>query len=120
MVDWMRERLPATLRDTVVPLVVEESRVGLPDASLDLVYMITVYHELERPAESLRELARMLRPGGILGIVDWRKEPMPMGPPLAHRVAAEDIRGEVERAGFTGIRISEALVRHSIVVGRKP
>ncbi len=39
---------------------------GLPDNSLDLVIMIRVMHHLPQPVNALRELNRILKPGGIL------------------------------------------------------
>jgi ubiquinone/menaquinone biosynthesis C-methylase UbiE len=120
MVEWMRAHLPDSVRGMVIPLRVEESRVGLPDESLDLAYLISVYHELDSPELTLRDALRLLRPGGTLGIVDWRKEPMPHGPPLKIRVTAQEISSSLEGAGFVELRSSERLHYHSMVVARKP
>lgn len=121
MVGWMLEHLPAEARERVVPLLVEEARVGLPDASLDLVYSVSVYHELERPEDSLCDLLRVLKPGGTLAVADWRKGRGVAlhGPPQAHRVAAEDIAGALRRAGFVEVRISERFPWHSLVIGKR-
>jgi ubiquinone/menaquinone biosynthesis C-methylase UbiE len=119
MVEWMLDHLPKELEGRVLPLLVEESHVELPDSSLDLVYCISVYHELARPEESLRDVLRLLRPGGTLAIADWRKEPTPHGPPLAHRVAAADIVAALRRAGFAEVRSLERFPFHSLVIGRR-
>ncbi|MCS6975565.1 MAG: class I SAM-dependent methyltransferase, partial [Gemmatales bacterium] len=59
-------------------LQAEPWAIPLPDASVDVVCLSGVLHEVERPAEVVAELWRLLRPGGkVLAIVpakygiDW-------------------------------------------------
>lgn len=40
-----------------------------------------------------------LAPGGRLAIIDFRKG-QPLGPPEAHKLAAEQVRAELEAAGW--------------------
>jgi ubiquinone/menaquinone biosynthesis C-methylase UbiE len=42
----------------------------LPDNSFDRIFMIHMYHEIERPAEVLWHLRSALRPGGRIIVVD--------------------------------------------------
>jgi ubiquinone/menaquinone biosynthesis C-methylase UbiE len=42
----------------------------LPDASFDRIFMIHMYHEIERPAEVLWHLRAALKPGGRVVVVD--------------------------------------------------
>lgn len=53
----------------VVPGAVE--RTNLPESCCDAVYMRMVFHHIEHPADFARELARALRPGGRLAVVDF-------------------------------------------------
>jgi cyclopropane fatty-acyl-phospholipid synthase-like methyltransferase len=46
-------------------------RTGLPDASMDAVLMVDVYHHLEAPETFITDVARALKPGGRLFIVDF-------------------------------------------------
>ena len=45
-------------------------KTGLPDAGVDVVLLYDTYHDLSRPADVLAELARVLKPGGILSFSD--------------------------------------------------
>ncbi|MEO8499354.1 MAG: methyltransferase domain-containing protein [Vicinamibacteria bacterium] len=76
-------------------------RTTLPDASVDLVLLANVWHEIDEPTAVLAETARILRPGGRIAILDWRKDvEQPPGPPLAHRVSATDTAALLRSAGW--------------------
>jgi len=51
--------------------------------------------------------------------VDWKKEPMPHGPPLDHRLDAATIRAQMERAGLRGVGEPASLPYHVFLTGRK-
>ncbi len=119
MVEWMRENLPADLSDAVIPLRMEESSVPLPDGMADLVYMIELHHELEEPEKVIGEARRLLRAGGRLLIIDWKKEETPAGPPLPIRVDAAQIVSQVKKGGFSGVRNLKVLQYHNFILGEK-
>jgi ubiquinone/menaquinone biosynthesis C-methylase UbiE len=57
--------------------------IPLPDASLDGVFANMYLHHAPDPAAAIREMARLLRPGGVLCITDldshdheWQREQM--------------------------------------------
>jgi len=93
----MLERLRAKLAAPDAPRNIElrpgdASATGLPDASVDLVFMANVWHELDNHLEVVREAGRILRPAGRLAIVDWRHDVSPPpGPPPHHRVPLQNV-----------------------------
>jgi hypothetical protein len=42
----------------------------------------------------------MLKPGGRVVHIDFQKRELPIGPPLAMKIAREDLVKEMEAAGF--------------------
>jgi len=84
-----------------------EERLPLPQASVDLVFLACVLHELDGPG-TLRECARILKPTGRLGVVDWKKIAQDIGPPRRHRLDEREARAFLLRNGFTPIRTFEA------------
>ena len=76
----------------------EPGDAKLPEA-VDLVLVVNTYHHIGERVAYLRRLGEKLRPGGRVAIVDFREE-SPKGPPRAHKLSPEQVRGELEAAGY--------------------
>ena len=63
----MLAQLSAKLPD-VHALVATSEATGLPDASMDAVVVGSAFHWFTRP-DAEREIARVLRPGGVVGLL---------------------------------------------------
>lgn len=119
MLERLAERTPPALRDRVRPAPMTDRAIPLPDGSVDLALLMNVYHELPDRAGMLAELARVLRPGGTVAIVDWKAEETPCGPPLSERVPAERIAAELCAAGFPRIAGFTILPYHTFLTGAR-
>ncbi len=88
----------------------------LPPASVDLILMVDVYHEMSEPQAMLRHLRASLKPGGRLVLLEYRKEdPMvPIKP--EHKMSVAEAKMEVEAEGFTLSKVDEALPRQHILI----
>lgn len=76
----------------------------LPDNSVDTVFFCDVLHHIDNRPAYLKKLAKALRPGGRLVIVDFHKKPLPVGPPPAMKLTEEQVIAELKEAGFTKTR----------------
>lgn len=79
------------------------SLAGVPDGAAGLVLMATVVHDLAvrgSARAALAEVARVLRPGGSLAVVEFHKRSSQPGPPLAIRLAPEELAGLVGASGL--------------------
>jgi ubiquinone/menaquinone biosynthesis C-methylase UbiE len=85
----------------------------------DLVYMITVHHELLEPEKLLKEGYRLLKPGGKITIIDWKKEEMIDGPSIEKRISEEMIIKQLKNAGFNNISQYNLLPLHSFIIAQK-
>ena len=47
----------------------------LEDGAIDLAYMIAVFQEIPNRGKALREIWRVLKPGGILGVTEFLPDP---------------------------------------------
>ena len=71
--------------------------LGLQDRAI----MINVWHHIEDPAAYARDMARVLRPGGVLFIVEARHDMQEEGGPPAHfRLPPQKIIAQLEQAGL--------------------
>ncbi|MCB2217742.1 class I SAM-dependent methyltransferase [Desulfofustis glycolicus] len=118
MLDWLRENV-CPHYPSIIPVKMEMQAVPLPDQLADLVYMINLHHELDDPAILLRECWRLLKDGGKLLIVDWKKQEMAEGPPAQIRCLPSKVKDDVVRAGFRNGVVDEALAKHFLLVAEK-
>lgn len=70
-------------------------------ACADIVFFGICLHDFEDPGEALANARRMLKPGGTLADLDWKKVPTEGGPPLEKRFSEEKASRLIEAAGFT-------------------
>ena len=91
MLDMVRQKLFIAEAPRNIELVQGEStQTNLPDGCADRVLMANVWHEFDDHGAVLREMQRVLRPGGHIAILDWRPDvDHPPGPPLDHRITPE-------------------------------
>jgi len=118
----MIEYLTAHMPDTVTPMLINGTTIPLGDETVDALWNIAVYHELEDREFFLSEVYRILKPGGKLLVIDWEKESplLSAGPPLEHRIPLDWIIAELKDSGFTEIRTLQSFKSHIGVCGEKP
>ncbi len=87
MLDGIRERDNGLDRIRLVRATLPE--IPLPDASLDRVVMVNVFHEVEDKPRLAREISRVLGPDGRISLVDWQARETERGPPIHERVPME-------------------------------
>ena len=72
----------------------------LAEASVDTIFICDVLHHIDgRPAYYAR-LAKALKPGGRIVIVDFYKRKLPVGPPPEMKLSEQQVQAELEAAGF--------------------
>ncbi len=100
MLDALDERTREVRLSNVAPILSKESKIPIDDDSIDGAILVNSLHEASKPADLLKETVRLLRKGGWAAIIDWRKEKMEIGPPVAARLAREAAVKAAEAAGF--------------------
>lgn len=118
MVNWMKENV-VPKHPNIVPVKTEEVSIPLDDGIADVVFMITLHHELGNPMMTLKEAYRILKPGGNIFIIDWKKENMTQGPPTHIRCLPEQVKEQLVNVGFDDVDFFEELPKHFLVVGEK-
>ena len=83
------------------------NHIPLPDASVDVALMAMVVHDLARDhsqSGALKEVQRVLKPTGRLGIVEYKKKDGPPGPPINIRLSPEALQSYVHPYGFQALK----------------
>jgi len=72
----------------------------LADASVDRFFICDTWHHIGGHAKYLALVKRMLKPGGQVIMVDFKKAKTPVGPPMEIRIDRDDLVREMEANGF--------------------
>lgn len=68
--------------------------------SVDIVFLCNTYHHIENRVDYFKKLSKSLKTKGRIVIVDFYKKPLPVGPPVGHKVSKETVIKEFEQAGY--------------------
>ena len=78
-------------------------KIPLDDQCVDICLMATVLHDLVEDGTdqgALAEIVRVLKPGGQLAVVEFKKIPGPPGPPEKVRLSLEELLRILEPVGL--------------------
>lgn len=92
---------------------------NLPANSVDLLFMVDVYHELEFPLEMMLKVREALKPGGRVALIEYRAEdPEVMIKPV-HKMTERQIIRELTAAGFRHQKTIRTLPLQHLVTFQK-
>jgi len=89
---------------------VEDPR--FPAASLDMVFMVNAFHDLEKPVELLANLLSALKPGATVVIMDREQ----VRAADRHFLTREQVEEIVGRSAFEIVRIETFLRYHNLYI----
>jgi ubiquinone/menaquinone biosynthesis C-methylase UbiE len=72
----------------------------LSPASVDTIFFCNVLHHIDGRPAYYEKLARALRPGGRIVMMDFHKRELPVGPPVRMKLSREEVIAEMKAAGF--------------------
>lgn len=88
----------------------------LKTAEADIVLIVDAYHHIQDRVDYFSEVRRGLKPGGKLVVIDFVKREVPPGPPVAMKLAEDEVAAELVRAGFSGLTINRDLLPYQYIV----
>jgi ubiquinone/menaquinone biosynthesis C-methylase UbiE len=68
--------------------------------SCDLVIIGNILHETDQKQELIQNIYRVLKSGGRVVAVEWKRTATPFGPPLERRLDQEKLEIMLQMAGF--------------------
>lgn len=74
--------------------------VNIPDNTVDLAFLVDVYHELSWPREIISSISRSLKPGGKILLVEYRGEDPEVRIKPLHKTTVKQLTREMKANGF--------------------
>ncbi len=72
----------------------------LMDASVNRFFICNTWHHVPNRPHYIDLMKKMLKPGGQIIVVDYKKEQLPVGPPPEMKTSREEVLKEMESNGF--------------------
>ena len=104
MLEEINARVKEENKTNIEVINTEENNLKITKESVDLAFSCNVVHEAKDLDLFLKEVERILRPGGRIAIIDWEKKDSDLGQPKAHHLDKSIIINELKNIGFKYIK----------------
>lgn len=104
MIDYLNKRIKEEGYKNIKTILGKEQSVELPAASIDIMIMVDVYHELSFPYEIARSMLDALKPGGKLFLIEYRAEDSTVPIKQVHKMTQKQAVKELRAAGFSFVK----------------
>ena len=119
MIELLQRNVAKSKLTNVTPILGATDDPKLPAASLDLVMMVDVYHELSKPQAMLGHIHDALKPDGRLVLLEYRAEDPTIPILPLHKMTVAQAKLEVEHEGYKLASVKEDLPRQHILIFAK-
>jgi ubiquinone/menaquinone biosynthesis C-methylase UbiE len=101
-------------------IVADAATLELPGRHVDAALIAMVLHHTDDPAGIVRNVARLLNPGGLAVVAEFHPDgPCDSGPPQQHRLTPEQVRSWCEAAGFLPLAERRQTPEHYMVLAQR-
>jgi len=84
----------------------------------DFVFFGISLHDFQDPAKVLKNAGHIIKPGGRLIDLDWKKEEIPIGPPSHIKFDEGKAAGLIEDAGFIIKSVANSGLYHYLITAK--
>lgn len=120
MLEILSARAAMTGVPNVEPVLGKIDDPQLPEASVDLIFIVDAYHEFSHPREMGEAMVSSLRPGGYLVLVEYRAEDPRVPIKRLHKMSEAQAKREMIAIGLDWERTENFLPQQHFMVFRKP
>ncbi len=119
MLDILTNKLSNLGVHNVKPALGTITDPKLPEAAIDTIIMVDVYHEFDHPHEMMQAMTKSLRKGGRMVFVEYRAEDpnVPIKP--LHKMTEAQVRKEAEGHSLVWHETISTLPRQHIIIFKK-
>lgn len=120
MLDIIQGRIAEGFPKNVEPVLGTERDPRLPAESIDLILLVDAYHEFSWPREMGEAMARALKPGGRLVLVEYRGEDPSIPIKRLHKMTQKQSRREMQAVGLEWESTGSFLSQQHFMIFRRP
>ena len=120
MIAELKKRIDKNKVANVETVKCTESDPKLPEAGVDIVLMVDVYHEIAFPYEVMTAIRKALKPGGRMVFIEYRKEDPKVPIKEVHKMSIEQLKKEMAVVGLEHVKTVDTLPRQHIAIFGKP
>lgn len=120
MLDMIESQKAGGAQANVETILGSERDPGLPAATVDLALIVDAYHEFSFPREMGEAIAKSLKPGGKLVLVEYRAEDPNVAIKPLHKMTATQAISELEAIGLEWEHTGNFLPQQHFLVMRRP
>ena len=99
MIKHVQQRIADLKVSNVTPILARPNDPMLPE-KVDRFLIVDVWHHIEDQVGFLALMKKHLKPGGQVIMIDFHKRDLPVGPPVAMKIAREDLLKQMQANGF--------------------
>lgn len=111
-IEYLDNRAIENIETRLVPY----DNSNLKPKEVDAVIIVDTYHHIEKRTDYFKTVLKGLKKDGRLMIVDFKKAETPYGPPVNHRISADEVVEELKTAGFISFEIEEDFLPYQYVI----
>lgn len=120
MLDIIEARQVRGAPSNVETLLGAEGDTRLPEAAVDLILIVDAYHEFSEPYDMGLSMARALKPGGELILIEYRAEDRSVPIKPLHKMSEQQAIREMAEVGLEWVRTEDFLPQQHFLVFRRP
>jgi ubiquinone/menaquinone biosynthesis C-methylase UbiE len=119
MLALIRQRMKERKLTNIETVMGTVSDPKLPDAAIDTILLVDVYHEFSHPYEMTEKMVKALKPGGRLVFVEFRLEDENVPIKLVHKMTEKQVKKEMEPFPLKHAKTFDSLPWQHVIVFEK-
>ncbi|UOQ91527.1 class I SAM-dependent methyltransferase [Halobacillus shinanisalinarum] len=100
MIEMLKNRTAEARVNNIDYLISDLEHIPIASQTVDKVMVSLVIHEVPSIENTLTEIRRILKPGGIVLFIEWEAIETDGGPPIHEKISSEDLVKTLRIQGF--------------------
>lgn len=114
--DSVKVRLPEQFQKRFETRLAKPEDPMLQPGEADAAMIVNTYAYIEHRTDYLKVLHQGLTPKATLLIIDFKKNDLPVGPPVQYKVSSMDVEKELTLAGFEVTKVDKITLDYQYII----